>query len=133
MSRSGFSIRACASATDSIGSSTPQSVTATPAIPTLPTITFSATAGAPPTSAAATLTNIECSDTAARGLRYHGQRHAHRHVHDGRDLWVSLHAPRWDERDSYGRALSVAERGAGSGTFGRNGGTALLFVPRRFR
>src|SRR5437879_8961270 len=47
-----------ASATDSIGSSTPQSVTATPAITTLPTLTFSATAAAPPTSGAVTLQNI---------------------------------------------------------------------------
>src|SRR2546421_298403 len=41
-----------ASTNDSIGGSTPQSVTATPAITTLPTITFSATAAAPPTSGA---------------------------------------------------------------------------------
>ncbi|PYO97136.1 MAG: hypothetical protein DMD60_08030 [Gemmatimonadetes bacterium] len=41
-----------ASTTDSIGGSTPQSVSATPAITTLPTLTFSATAAAPPTSAA---------------------------------------------------------------------------------
>ena len=41
-----------ATATDSIGSSTPQSVTATPAITTLPTLTFSMTASAPPTSGA---------------------------------------------------------------------------------
>jgi plastocyanin len=47
-----------ASASDSIGSSTPQSVTATPAITTLPTITFSATAAAPPTSGAVSLQNI---------------------------------------------------------------------------
>ena len=47
-----------ASATDSIGSSTTQSVTATPAITTLPTLTFSATAAAPPTSGAVTLQNI---------------------------------------------------------------------------
>ena len=47
-----------ASATDSIGSSTPQSVTATPAITTLPTLTFSATAAAAPTSGAVTLQNI---------------------------------------------------------------------------
>jgi len=41
-----------ASTTDSVGSSTPQSVHATPAINTLPTVTFSATAAAPPTSGA---------------------------------------------------------------------------------
>jgi plastocyanin len=41
-----------ASATDSIGSSTPQSVTATPAITTLPTLTFTATAAAPATTGA---------------------------------------------------------------------------------
>jgi len=41
-----------ASTTDSVGGSTPQSVNATPAITTLPTLTFSATAAAPPTSAA---------------------------------------------------------------------------------
>ena len=45
-----------ASATDSIGSSTPQSVTA--AGTALPTLTFSATAAAPPTSGAVTLQNI---------------------------------------------------------------------------
>ena len=44
-----------ATATDSIGSSTPQSVTATPAITTLPTITFSATAATPPTSGAVSI------------------------------------------------------------------------------
>ena len=47
-----------ASATDSIGGSTPQSVTATPAITSLPTIHFSATAAAPPTSGAVTLQGI---------------------------------------------------------------------------
>src|SRR6267154_2019685 len=41
-----------ASTKDSVGGSTPQSVTATPAITTLPTITFSATAATPPTSGA---------------------------------------------------------------------------------
>jgi len=41
-----------ASAADSIGSSTPQSVHATPAITSLPTLTFSATASAAPTSEA---------------------------------------------------------------------------------
>ncbi len=41
-----------ASATDSLGSSAAQSVTATPAITSLPTLTFSATASAPPTTAA---------------------------------------------------------------------------------
>jgi len=41
-----------ASAIDSIGGSTPQSVTATPAITSLATLTFSETAAAPPTSAA---------------------------------------------------------------------------------
>jgi plastocyanin len=46
-----------ASATDSIGSSTPQSVTATPAITSLPTLTFSATAAAPPTSGAVSVVN----------------------------------------------------------------------------
>ena len=47
-----------ASATDSIGGSTPQSVTATPAITSLPTINFSATAAAPPSSGAVSLQNI---------------------------------------------------------------------------
>ena len=41
-----------ASATDSIGSSTPQTVHATPALTSLPTLTFSATASAAPTSGA---------------------------------------------------------------------------------
>jgi plastocyanin len=41
-----------ASATDSVGGSTPQSVTATPAITSLATLTISETAAAPPTSAA---------------------------------------------------------------------------------
>src|SRR5207302_1350411 len=44
-----------ASATDSLGSSPSQSVTATPAITTLPTITFSATAATPPTSGAVSI------------------------------------------------------------------------------
>jgi plastocyanin len=47
-----------AGATDSIGSSTPQTVHATPAITSLPTLTFSATAATPPTSGAVTLQNI---------------------------------------------------------------------------
>jgi len=46
-----------ASVNDSVGSSTPQSVTATPAITTLPTLTFSVTAAAPPTSGAVSLKN----------------------------------------------------------------------------
>ena len=41
-----------ASASDSIGGSTPQSVSATPAITSLPTLTFSATAATPPKSGA---------------------------------------------------------------------------------
>jgi plastocyanin len=44
-----------ASVNDSVGSSTPQSVTATPAITSLPTLTFSATAAAPPTSGAVSI------------------------------------------------------------------------------
>jgi plastocyanin len=44
-----------ASATDSIGGSTPQSVTATPAITSLPTLTFSATASTPATSGAVSI------------------------------------------------------------------------------
>jgi len=47
-----------ASATDSIGSSTPQTVHATPALTSLPTLTFSATAAAPPTTGAVSLKNI---------------------------------------------------------------------------
>ena len=46
-----------ATARDSVGSSTPQSVTATPAITTLPTLTFSATATTPPTSGAVSVMN----------------------------------------------------------------------------
>src|SRR5207253_2572652 len=46
-----------ASATDSIGSSTPQSVRATPALTSLPTLTFSATASAPATSGAVSVVN----------------------------------------------------------------------------
>ena len=46
-----------ASATDSLGSSAAQSVTATPALTTLPTLTFSATAAAPPTSGAVSVVN----------------------------------------------------------------------------
>jgi len=44
-----------ASATDSVGSSTPQSVRATPALTSLPTLTFSATASAPATSGAVSI------------------------------------------------------------------------------
>jgi plastocyanin len=47
-----------ATTTDSVGSSTPQSVHATPAITSLPTLTFSATAAAPPTSGAVSLQNL---------------------------------------------------------------------------
>jgi plastocyanin len=46
-----------ATATDSVGSSTPQSVTATPAITSLPTVTFSVTASAPPPTGAVTVGN----------------------------------------------------------------------------
>jgi plastocyanin len=46
-----------ASAADSVGSSTPQSVRATPAITSLPTLTFSATASAAPTSGAVSVGN----------------------------------------------------------------------------
>lgn len=46
-----------ASTIDSIGSMSPQTVTATPAITTLPTQTFTASAKAPPTSAAVTVGN----------------------------------------------------------------------------
>src|SRR5947208_3857836 len=44
-----------ATTTDSIGSTSPQTVTATPAIVTLPTVTFTATGGAPSTSGAVTV------------------------------------------------------------------------------
>jgi plastocyanin len=47
-----------ASANDSVGSSTPQTVNATPALTSLPTLTFSATAAAPPTTGAVSLQNI---------------------------------------------------------------------------
>jgi plastocyanin len=50
-----------ASTTDSIAATTPQSVTATPALTSLPTLTFSATAATPPTSAAVSLQNIAFS------------------------------------------------------------------------
>lgn len=50
-----------ASTIDSLGSSSPQSVMATPAITTLPTITFTETAAAAPTTAAVSLKNLAFS------------------------------------------------------------------------
>jgi len=47
-----------ASTTDSIGSTSPQTITATPDVSSLPTLTFTATAGTPPTSAAVSLTGL---------------------------------------------------------------------------
>ena len=124
-----------ASTTDSIGGSTPQSVSATPAITTLPTLTFSATAAAPPTSAAVDVKDnffspqnaaIKTGGTVTWTWRCRGaQRHIHRwphatpgrraesdyrhvfeHHHRRRDLRLSLHKPRWHERDDHGAALT---------------------------
>jgi len=47
-----------AGTTDSIGSTSPQTITATPDITSLPTLTFTAAAGAPPASAVVSLTGL---------------------------------------------------------------------------
>jgi plastocyanin len=52
-----------ASAVDSVGAANPQSVTATPAITTLPTVTFTETASTPPTTGAVSLKSLAFNPT----------------------------------------------------------------------